>query len=92
MAAHPMNLERKVRQLDNDVQSIYELLSAIQGLQMRQTNRLDEIDRSLESLSHHIDALEGRMDALERRMGGLEGRMDVMEGLLREVVELIRAR
>lgn len=37
-------VEREVRQLDNDVQSIYEMLAGIQGTQRRHGNRLEEID------------------------------------------------
>ena len=36
-------IERKVRQLDNDVQAIYELLGAIQGTQKWHGRRLDEL-------------------------------------------------
>ncbi|CAN5327790.1 hypothetical protein BH24ACT9_BH24ACT9_12400 [soil metagenome] len=50
-------LERKIRQLDNDVQSIYEMLSAISGTQLRHGNRLDEIDQRLE-------AVEGKLDTV----------------------------
>ncbi|WP_156893658.1 hypothetical protein [Actinokineospora enzanensis] len=39
----PAELERKVRQLDNDVQSIYEMLATIEATQRRQGNRLSEI-------------------------------------------------
>jgi len=39
---NPMELDRKVRQLDNDVQSIYEMLADISATQRRQGNRLDE--------------------------------------------------
>lgn len=42
MSTQP-DLVRKVRQLDNDVQSIYEMLAEISGTQRRQGNRLDEI-------------------------------------------------
>ncbi|WP_245572686.1 hypothetical protein [Actinokineospora enzanensis] len=41
--ASPAELERKVRQLDNDVQSIYEMLATIEATQRRQGNRLSEI-------------------------------------------------
>ncbi|MFC0112296.1 hypothetical protein [Kibdelosporangium aridum] len=41
--ASPAEIERKVRQLDNDVQSIYELLATIEATQKRQGNRLNEI-------------------------------------------------
>ncbi|ONI92649.1 hypothetical protein ALI22I_02575 [Saccharothrix sp. ALI-22-I] len=41
--ASPAEVERKVRQLDNDVQSIYEMLATIEATQKRQGNRLAEI-------------------------------------------------
>lgn len=36
-------LERKVRQLDNDVAAIYTMISELAGTQRRHGNRLDEI-------------------------------------------------
>lgn len=45
VAAQPTG-GRKVRQLDNDVQSIYEMLATIEATQRRQSNRLEEIARS----------------------------------------------
>ncbi|MGQ0574622.1 MAG: hypothetical protein ACT4RN_10525 [Pseudonocardia sp.] len=36
-------MARKVQQLDNDVQAIYEMLATIQATQTRQHNRLNEI-------------------------------------------------
>lgn len=37
------SIERKVRQLDHDVQAIYEMLASIAATQQRQSNRLMEI-------------------------------------------------
>lgn len=39
----PPEIVRKVRQLDNDVQAIYEMLAGISATQQRQGNRLEEI-------------------------------------------------
>ena len=39
----PAGIQKKIRQLDNDVQAIYELLTGIQATQTRQGNRLEEI-------------------------------------------------
>jgi len=36
-------LERKVRQLDNDVQAIYEMIATVEATQRRHGNRLEEI-------------------------------------------------
>ena len=79
MTTNPMGIERKVRQLDNDVQSIYEMLAAIQGTQLRHGNRIDEVSEKVDGLEGRFDGLEGRFDGLERRFDGLEGRFDGLE-------------
>jgi polyhydroxyalkanoate synthesis regulator phasin len=76
-------LERKVRQLDNDVQSIYEMLSTISGTQLRQGNRLEEIDQRLESVESKVDALDGKVDVLAGRVNAVDGKLDSVLELLR---------
>jgi hypothetical protein len=39
-------VERKVRQLDNDVQAIYEMIATVEATQRRHGNRLEEITAS----------------------------------------------
>lgn len=70
--------ERKICQLDNDVQSIYEMFSSISGTQLRHGNRLDEIDERLERVEGKVDSLDGKVDSLE-------GKVD-------SVLELLRSR
>ncbi|MEJ7629999.1 MAG: hypothetical protein WKF54_10450 [Nocardioidaceae bacterium] len=55
MTMSPVELEPKVRQLDNDVQSIYELLNSISSTQQRHTNRLGE-------LAVKVDAIDAKLD------------------------------
>lgn len=55
--ATPAELERKVRQLDNDVQSIYELLATIEATQRRQGNRLGEIAAVQTEHGEKLDAI-----------------------------------
>ncbi len=57
MTMGPVEIERKVRQLDNDVQSIYTMLSAIQGTQERHTNRLGELVVKVDALDVKVDAV-----------------------------------
>ena len=68
-------VEREVRQLDNDVQSIYEMLAGIQGTQRRHCNRLEEIDA-------HVGDLDGRLESVESRLGDIDGKLDRILGLL----------
>lgn len=73
--ASSAEIERKVRQLDNDVQSLYELLGRIEATQRRQGNRLDEIATAQaemattqathgEMLSGHGEKLDAILDLL----------------------------
>lgn len=59
----PPELERKVRQLDNDVQSIYEMLARITATQQRHGNRLEEI-------SAGQSEQDGKLDAIIELLGG----------------------
>jgi hypothetical protein len=73
-------MERKLRQLDNDVQSIYEMLTGIAGTQMRQGNRLEELATGQERLAAQQERLAAQMESgfaalnakLDRLLGGRE--------------------
>lgn len=91
---NPVELERKVRQVDNDVQSIYVTLAGIQGTQERHTNRLNELAARLdavnEDLGSRIDGVDGRLGGVETRLGGVDSRLGGVEGRLDEVLDLLR--
>ncbi|UVS78386.1 hypothetical protein [Actinokineospora sp. UTMC 2448] len=53
----PAEIGRKVRQLDNDVQSIYEMLGQIAATQTRHGNRLDEIGGRLSDMDAKLDVI-----------------------------------
>ena len=99
MSMTPAEIERKVRQLDNDVQSIYELLMGIQSTQTRHTNRLHELGEDVGALGARLDALDGKVDtldgkvgALDGKVGALDGKVDTLGAQMGEVLELLRAR
>lgn len=60
----PVGIERKVRQLDNDVQSIYEMLAEIAATQRRQGNRLTEIDGKLTEMDGRLTEIDGKLDSI----------------------------
>lgn len=78
MPMTPAEVERKVRQLDNDVSSIYELLATISSTQGRHGNRLDE-------LGEDVSRLDAKVTGLDTRLSSLDTKMDT-------VLELLRAR
>jgi peptidoglycan hydrolase CwlO-like protein len=73
--AHP--LELRVSRLENDVTSIYEILTDIQAGQRRTDKRITELDKRL----------TGRITELDQR---LTGRMDTLDGKLDQVLDLLR--
>ncbi len=75
MTMGPVEVERKMRQLDDDVQSIYTMLSAIHGTQERHTNRLGE-------LAVRRDSLDTGLDNVETKLGSVDTRLDAVLALL----------
>lgn len=63
MSTAPEDLGQKVRQLDNNVQSIYEMLATIEAAQSRQGNRLEEIAESQTDQGAKLDRI---LNILER--------------------------
>ena len=95
----PATLERKVRQLDNDVQSIYELLdqlkisqTRIAATQSRQGNRLDELAQSLEAHDQRFDAMDRRFDGVDQRFDRIDQRLNGLDSKLDDVLTLLRER
>lgn len=70
-------VERKVRQLDNDVHALYELIHKISTTQVRHTNRFDELSADVAGHGERLDRLEGKVDRLE-------GKVDTILDLLQQ--------
>jgi archaellum component FlaC len=68
-------IDRKVRQLDNDVQAIYEMISRVSGTQQRHTTRLDGIDARLGDMESHLENLDTKVASLDTRVAGLDTRV-----------------
>ena len=54
MPMSPTEAERRLRQFDNDMPSVYEVLSAIQGTQARHGNRLREHSEKLDAVLEQL--------------------------------------
>ena len=78
-----MDLERRVRQHDNDISAIYTMIADIQNTQRRHSNRFEELQEDMGTLLQRTEGLEGRMDGLEGRMDRLESKVDQILDLLR---------
>ena len=103
MTMNPVELDRKVRQLDNEVQSIYEMLAAIQGTQGRHTNRFREVAEQLEGIDQRLTAqvdavdqtLTTRLDGLDAKVDAVDqtltARLDGLDAKVDTVIEMLRA-
>lgn len=65
----PVDMQRKLRQLDNDVQSIYEMLATISATQVRQGNRLAEVDTKLGEVDTKLGDLDAKLDVIIQLLG-----------------------
>jgi uncharacterized membrane-anchored protein len=102
----PPQLERKVRQLDNDVAAVYEILARIELKQGRHDNRFDEMGADLDALKTDlagvqadvgglktdVAGLTAEVGALKADVAGVKAGVAVVTGQLGEVLEILRAR
>ena len=87
----PVNVERKLQQLDNDVHSIYDILATISTVQAEHGVRLDTIDGRLDGIDGRLDAMDRRFDGIDRRLDAMDVRFDGIDGKLDTVLELLQA-
>lgn len=85
MTLTPGELQRKVRQLDNDMQATYSMLADISATQKRMGTRLDSLEEKVDLLDTRFDGLETKVDRLETKVGALADDLTT-------VLELVRAR
>jgi hypothetical protein len=75
-----VEVERRIRQLDHDVQSIYEMLATIHGTQQRHGNRLGE-------LTVKVESLEGKVATLDSKLTTVDGKIDRVLALLERTLD-----
>jgi hypothetical protein len=61
-------LRRRVTRLENDTESIYEILAAVSSTQQKHTTRLDGIDTRLDGIDTSLGALHITMAEVVRRL------------------------
>ena len=84
-----IDLERKVRQHDNDISAVYTMIADIQNTQRRHTNRFDELTEDVGALDGRLSSVEKGMSSLVTRMSSLETRMSSLEAKVDQVLELL---
>jgi hypothetical protein len=93
MTSSPPEMQRKVTQLGNDVNDIYEMLSTISMTQTHHGRRLNDVEAKidgvetrltarLDGLGTRLDGLDTRLDGLDTRLDGLDTRLDGIQGRL----------
>lgn len=83
MTMTPAEVERKVRQLDNDVESIYELLNRISITQQRHGNRVGELTEMVAAHDARFDSMGQRLDSMDGRLGRIETGLETVLAILR---------
>jgi len=82
MTMGPVEIERKVRQHDNDITEIYQMLAHFQGVQGRHTMRLGELGAALGIVDSKVDAVNQKVDRLETKVDELDTKMGIVLELL----------
>jgi chromosome segregation ATPase len=81
----PLEAERKIRQLDNDVQSIYEMLAEIAATQRRQGNRLAEVDTKLTEVDTKLTEVDTKLTEVDTKLTEVDTKLTEVDTKLTEV-------
>lgn len=65
----PRELTRKVRQLDEDVKAIYDLLLSLDAKTTALTKRVDKHDPRFDTLEARFDTVDGKLDQVLELLG-----------------------
>ncbi len=86
MAMTNSQIEHKLRQHDNDIASIYEILTEIKTTVTSHDARFDTIDGRFEAIDGRLNAVDARFEAVDARFDTIDGRLDTIDGALAEVL------
>jgi hypothetical protein len=85
-----IDLGRKVRQLDNDVQAIYEMLAGISATQHRQCNRLEEIAAEQVTQRGTLEKITAEQVTQRGTLEKITAEQVTQRGTLEEILHLLR--
>jgi hypothetical protein len=85
-----IDLGRKVRQLDNDVQAIYEMLAGITATQHRQGNRLEEIAAEQATQRGTLEKVLAEQATQRGTLEKVLAEQATQRGTLEEILHLVR--
>ncbi|HET6876089.1 MAG TPA: hypothetical protein VFH38_01015 [Jatrophihabitans sp.] len=91
MASDPQ-IELRVSRLENDRDSVYELISDIRSTQQEHSRRFDAVDQRLDRVDERFDAVDQRLDTVDERLGSLDQRLGSIATTLTEVVRRLPDR
>lgn len=84
-------LERRVNRLENDVTSIYDMLTTITQTQAEHSVQLTGLRSRLDEHTVHLAYLREQVGAHDQRFDKVDQRFDKVESTLEEILGLLRA-
>jgi chromosome segregation ATPase len=91
MTLDPGALQRKVRQLDNDMQATYEMFTDISAQQRRMTTRLGTLETRVDAMDTRLTSVETKVDAIDTRLTSVETKVDAIDTKVDQVLEILSA-
>lgn len=84
--ANDPGLALRVSRLENDRDSIYELLGDLKRVQDEHSARFDGIDGRLDGIDGRLDGIDGRLNGFDGRLNGIDERLDTLVEGMTEVL------
>jgi DNA anti-recombination protein RmuC len=82
-------IELRVSRLENDRDSIYDLLAELRSTQQEHSLRFDRVDERFDTMDQRFDTMDQRFDTMDQRFDGMGQRFDGMGQRFDKVEEVL---
>ena len=80
------SLHLRVSRLENETESIYELITEVRSTQQEHTQRLTRVEERLTTVDERLAGVDERLAGVDERLAGDDERLATIESTLHEVV------
>ena len=79
-------LNRRVSRLENDTESLYELVTEVRGTQDEHTRRLDQVDARLNQVDARLIQVDARLEQVDARLDRIDTTLTEHTATLGEIL------
>ena len=80
-----LSIKRRVGRLENETESIYELITEIRSTQLEHTQRFEQIDGRFEQIDARFEQIDARFEQIDTRFEQIDTRFEQIDARFEQI-------